>query len=81
MSKLLKLKEWLTTDEAAKRLSISAGEEVTEADILRLALDGHLTLSVYLVNHAKALTGRFVPFSETKWLFVPPLIPIPSSPP
>lgn len=58
MSKLLKLKEWLTVEETAMRLSISAGEEVTAADILRLALDGHLTLSVYFVNHARGRPGR-----------------------
>ncbi len=50
MSKPLKLKEWLTVKDTAKRLSISVGEDVTEADILRLALDGHLTLSVYFVK-------------------------------
>lgn len=64
MSKLLKLKEWLTVKEAAKRLSINAGEEVTEADVLRLALDGHLTLSVYFVNHAKGRPFKIEPFDK-----------------
>jgi len=81
VSKLLKLKEWLTVADAAKRLSITAGEDVTEADILRLALDKHLTLSVYLVNHAQARVGKFVPLSETEWFFAPPLLPIPSGAP
>lgn len=63
-------------EDAAKRLSITAGEEVTEADVLRLALDGHLTLSVYLVNHAQARMGRFVPLSETEWWFAPPLLSV-----
>ncbi|QOQ73808.1 hypothetical protein IMF22_20175 [Pseudomonas poae] len=54
MSKILKLREWLTVEEAARRLTISSQEEVSEADLLRLALDGHLTLSVHFVNHAKA---------------------------
>lgn len=76
MSKLLKLKEWLTVEETAKRLSIAAGEDVTEADILRLALDGHLILSVYLVNHARARMGKVVPLSETEWTFLPPLLSI-----
>lgn len=53
MSKIMKLREWLTVEEAAQRLTISAQEEVSEADLLRLALDGHLTLSVHFVNHAK----------------------------
>lgn len=73
MSKLFKLREWLTVEEAAKRLSINSGEEVTEADILRLALDGQLTLSVYFVNHAVARRGEIVPFHETNWILIPPL--------
>ncbi|WP_458379280.1 hypothetical protein [Pseudomonas chlororaphis] len=61
MSKLLKLKEWLTVKDAAKRLSISTGEKIKEADVLRLALDGHLTLSVYFVNHANGRPARIEP--------------------
>lgn len=53
MKKLLKLREWLTVEEAANYLSAAAEEDVTEADILRLSLDGHLTLSVNFVNHAR----------------------------
>ena len=36
MSKLLKLKEWLTLDEAANHISNVLGEPVTLADIYRL---------------------------------------------
>lgn len=54
MSKLLKLKEWVTVPEAAKRLTIVCGEEVGEADILRFALDGHLKLSSFFPNEALA---------------------------
>lgn len=61
MSKLLKLKEWLTVGDTAKHLSISTGEEVTEPDILRLALDGHLTLSVNFINHARGRPARIEP--------------------
>lgn len=43
---LYRLKKWLTVPDAAAHLSIAFGEEVTEADVLRLGLDGHLTLSV-----------------------------------
>lgn len=57
MSKLFKLKEWVTLPEAAKRLAITLGEEVTESDLLRLALDGRLRLSVNFVNHAYAKRG------------------------
>lgn len=61
MSKLLTLKEWLTVKDAAKRLSISTGEKIKEADVLRLALDGHLTLSVYFVNNANGRPARIEP--------------------
>ncbi len=66
MRKLLKLKEWLTVSDAARHLSILFGEEVSEADVLRLALDGHLTLSVDFVNHASARCGPIVPIEDAK---------------
>ncbi|MFC1814395.1 hypothetical protein ACFL0M_00325 [Thermodesulfobacteriota bacterium] len=66
-SKLFKLKEWLTVPEAAKHLSTIFGEEMSEADILRLALDGHLKLSVYFVNHATARRGKVVSYEEAEW--------------
>jgi hypothetical protein len=56
-SKLFKLKEWLTLPEAAKHLSSVCDEEVTEADILRLGLDGHLKLSVYFKNQVYVISG------------------------
>lgn len=61
MSKLFKLKEWLTLDDAAEHLSILFGETVGKADILQLALDGALTLSVHLVNGADGCYGPIVP--------------------
>lgn len=64
MSKLLKLKEWLTIDDAARHLSMMFEEEVTEADIFRLALDGHLTLSVNFVNGARARRGSISIYSD-----------------
>ena len=66
MSKLFKLKEWLTVPEAAKHLSVLFGEEVAESDVLRLGLDGHLKLSVNFVNEAMAYKGKVVPISEAK---------------
>ena len=60
MSKLFKLKKWLTVAESATYLSLAFSETVTESDIYRLVLDRHLTLSVNLVNHGYARTGRSV---------------------
>jgi hypothetical protein len=50
----LRLREWLTVDEAVQPLSAILDEQVTEADVLRLALDGHLKLSVYLPEETVA---------------------------
>ncbi len=55
MKTFLSLKKWLTVPETARRLAIIFGEEVSEADVLRLALDGHLRLSINFVNSTKAL--------------------------
>lgn len=71
MSKLFKLKEWLTVPDAARHLSIAFGEEVSEPDVLRLALDGHLKLSVNFVNHARARRGKVVSWMETEWDILP----------
>lgn len=77
MSKLFKLKEWLSVADAAQHLTIAFGEEVTEADVLRLALDGHLQLSVNFVNHAKARCGQIVAWEGTEWFLGPSLIRTP----
>jgi hypothetical protein len=71
MSKLLKLKKTLTLPEAAKYLSLTLGEEVTETDLLSLALDGHLMLSLNLVNSIKARSAKFVSFQDAEWTVYP----------
>lgn len=48
--KLLKLKEWVSVADAAQHLTTVSGEEVTEADLLQLALTGDLTISVYFIT-------------------------------
>ncbi|MCK5855813.1 MAG: hypothetical protein KAG56_11380 [Sulfurovaceae bacterium] len=67
MSKLFKLKEWLTIGETALHLSGVLGEPVEEKDIYRLALDGHLRLSVDFVNHAAASLGEIVGEDKAKY--------------
>lgn len=68
MSKLLKLKEWLTLDEAAKHISSAVGERATAADLYRFALDGHLILSVNFVNEAYARKGSFVKSEDVEFV-------------
>lgn len=67
MGKLFNLKKWLMVADAARHLAIVFGEEVTEADVLRLALDGQLRLSVYFVNYAEARCGQVVGYEEAEW--------------
>ena len=71
MGKLFILKKFLTIPDAAKHLTIAFGEDVAEADILRLVLDGHFKLSVNLVNKARARVGRVVGWEETEWRLLP----------
>lgn len=73
MSKLLKLKRWLSVADAAHHMTILLGEKVSEADMLRLALDGHVTLSVNFINSARGMLGSLVPRELTKWEKVPSL--------
>lgn len=60
MSKLLKLKEWLTLDESISYISKALDEPITRADLFRLALDKHIVMSVNFVNGATARLGKLV---------------------
>ncbi|MGV8863811.1 MAG: hypothetical protein ACOH2T_21915 [Pseudomonas sp.] len=53
------LKEWLTLDEAAARFSSTAKETFTQADILRLALDNHIQMSVFIDDKVIAREMEF----------------------
>lgn len=66
-SKIFNLKKWLLVPEAARYLSILFNEEVCEADVLRLALDKHLTLSVDFVNYTYVRRGKIVSEEDTIW--------------
>lgn len=57
MSKLLNLRELFTLEESAKFVTDLLGESVVLTDICQLALDGHLTISVRLINQAYASRG------------------------
>lgn len=70
MSKLFKLKEWLTLEEAVLHISNVLGEPATIADLYRFALDGHLTLSVDFVNHAYARKGKWVKTEQIEFELV-----------
>lgn len=71
MSKLFNLKKHLTLDDTAKHLSVMFEESVTRADVLKLGLDGYLTISVDFVNQGDVLLGRLVPTSDIVPVKVP----------
>ena len=72
MSKLLKLlKEPLTVAEAARQLSILFGAEASKADVLWLALNGRLKLSVFLPRPTWALLGNFINVDDVYEHFPP----------
>jgi len=58
--KLSGLKKWLTLEDSAQYLSLLISEQVTPADLLQLAVQNELTLSL-------SLPGRYwaVPYSES----------------
>lgn len=74
MKKLFNLKTYLTLTDAAKYLSLFFGEEVKVEDILRLALDGHIILSVNFVNGTYARPGKIVQLKDAKHIYHPSLI-------
>ena len=73
MSKLFKLKEWVTIPDAARHLSQIVNEPVCEADVLQMALDGHLKLTVGFPNGAKARLGRVMPYKDVPHRELPSL--------
>jgi hypothetical protein len=64
--KLSGLKKWLTLEDSAKYLSLLISEEVTTTDLLQLALQGDLSLSINLVNSYAAQTGPKVPVRDAR---------------
>jgi len=65
-NKLFKLKKWVTLPEAARYLSLLFGEEVNEAEVLSLALDDNLKLSVNILHgtFAKPCLGTTTDLKE-----------------
>lgn len=76
MSKLFKLKEYLSLDEAKAYLTNTLEEEVSMADIYRLALDEYLTISVKFHSMVTAASGRILVNKAKK---ITPLIEIDKS--
>jgi hypothetical protein len=71
--KLSRLKKWLTLEDSAKYLSLLTREEVTTNDLLQVALQGDITLSINLVNSYPAQIGPKVSLWDAR-LFRMPLL-------
>ncbi len=61
---MFKFKKWLPVPDASRHLSIMFGEEISKADVLRFALDGHLKLSVNFVNHTYGKCGKLIHYTD-----------------
>jgi hypothetical protein len=71
LSKLLNLQEWTTCDDAARYLTQRMKEQVSKADVLRLALFGRLKLSVFLPRPTWALLGTLIDVCDVSEHFPP----------
>jgi len=69
--KLSRLKKWLTLEDSAKFLSLLISEEITTTDLLQMALQGDLTLSINLVNSHYAQLGPKVSLQEAQLFKIP----------
>ena len=58
MKKIYKLKQWYSIEDAANRLSLTLGEEVSSAEVLELALDGHIRL-FWFMRHVSVQEVEF----------------------
>ncbi|MBB3190661.1 hypothetical protein [Halomonas cerina] len=65
-SRLYRLKSWLTLEDAASHLSTLLSEKVGVSDLLQLALEGQLIISVNLIGGVKVKKGEI-----TGWLGTP----------
>lgn len=66
MYKVNKLKKWLTLPEASKQLSALLDEKVKTKDLLRLALDDSLQISVFFANGIPAMKWEVVSLREAQ---------------
>lgn len=60
MSKTPKLKTWLTIEDAAARLSLLTDEPVLPRDLIQFAIEGHVSLSMYLFSPVLAFSAEVI---------------------
>lgn len=72
MSKLFKIKQWVTAQQALDFLTLQLGEDVTPLDVLQLAVEQKLKISVKFDHRVPAMLGATIPYKDV------PLIELPS---
>ncbi|MGE6581305.1 hypothetical protein ACQKD0_09840 [Vreelandella aquamarina] len=75
-SKLYSLKEWLTLDDAASHLTAVLAEKVSVTDILQLAIQKRIKLSVNLLSGAYANKGTIKDICEAHVILSPAGTPL-----
>lgn len=60
--KLYKLKEWFSLQDAAERLTLTLGEDVSVKDVIQLAIENHIKLSW----HMRHVTAEEVKYDERR---------------
>ncbi len=73
MGKLLNLRSWFDLHDAATILASSFGEKVSDVDVLRLALDKQLTISIRVINEAYGRECREIQPNDIEWKEIPSL--------
>jgi hypothetical protein len=66
MSKVDRLREWFTLEEAAQRISKNIDENITVTNLYRFALDGYLKFSIYFVNSAYGVKGELCKVTDSR---------------
>lgn len=72
MSKLFKIKQWVTAQQALDFLTLQLGEEVTPLDLLQLAVERKLKISVKFDHRVPVKLGVTVPYKDV------PIVELPS---
>lgn len=60
MSKASKLKEWVTISDAANQLASISNENISPTDIVQFAIDGHIKLSLFLLEPTLACKAEAI---------------------
>ncbi len=66
MNSIFHGKEWLTLEESAKHISKALNIDFTEIDLLKTYLEGHLPLSINVINDHPFIPTKVIPLSKPR---------------